>query len=110
MYSQPRFIDLVLAGEVVDPETAIEGWIQRWHESDSDGTLHDWLGMTWDEYALFVEKPEFLRAIFAARQHGVSLMSTVELASDAQAKLAARGVPSEDVPKLRTWLEETGRL
>lgn len=105
-----KFTDLVLAGEIVDPEAEITDWIDRWHRSDSSEALHDWLGLSWDEYALFVERPQFLRAIFAARQYGVSLTETLALADDSGARLAARGVPAEDVPKLRAWLERTGRL
>jgi hypothetical protein len=110
MSNQPKFVDLVLNGEIVDPEIEIDEWIQRWHASDNEEPLHDWLGMTWEEYSLFVEKPQFLKAIFAARAYHLSISDAVSLENDCQGKLAARGVPADDVPILRRWLEATGRL
>jgi hypothetical protein len=104
------FVDLVLAGEVLDPEQAIEDWIERWHAAETESLVHEWLGLTREEYALYVERPQFLRAIFAARHLGIPLSKTLEVAADQAAGLAARGVPSSEVPALRKWLEQTGRL
>lgn len=30
--------------------------IQRWHRSDTDAELHQWLGLTWAQYAAWVER------------------------------------------------------
>lgn len=32
----------------------IDDAITKWHESDTDEPLHVYLGLTWQEYALFV--------------------------------------------------------
>lgn len=31
----------------------VDDWIGRWHESGSGTALHDYLGMTWEEYSNF---------------------------------------------------------
>jgi hypothetical protein len=110
MSETKRFVDLALAGEILDPDVEIDDAIAAWHESDAKVDLSEWLGFTDDEYALFVEKPGFLRAILMSRRSGVSLRDAVEIANDGAVKLAARGVPPEDIPKIRKWLEQTGRL
>lgn len=32
--------------------------VERWHRSDSDAELHAWLGLTWEQYAAWVERDE----------------------------------------------------
>jgi len=31
----------------------VDDWIDRWHDGDSKVELHEYLGMTWEEYANF---------------------------------------------------------
>ncbi len=72
--SESTFIERTLAGEILEPEKEIESFVAKWHQAEADlPPLHEWLGMTWEEYSLWVEKPVFLRAILMARQHGVDL-------------------------------------
>jgi len=109
MSDRRTFVDLALAGEIVDPDEEVDAFIEGWHRSDSELDLAQWLGFTDAEYALFVEKPAFLRAILMARRSHISLAEAVTVASRTTA-LAARGVDPDDIPKIRTWLEQTGRL
>lgn len=37
---------------------AIHDYIDKWHESDSDVELHEFLGLTFDEYAVWVKKED----------------------------------------------------
>jgi hypothetical protein len=60
------FVDLALAGLIADPEEALDDYIAEWHESDTRLPLHEWLGLTQEQYALFVEKPECLRTLLAS--------------------------------------------
>jgi hypothetical protein len=62
------FIERVLAGEIADLD-AIDDDIAAWHDSATVLPLHEWLGMTDDEYTLFVERRDALRVIVAAREH-----------------------------------------
>lgn len=44
--------------ETEEREKYIEGNISEWHALPGDPPeLHEWLGMTWEEYSLFVERP-----------------------------------------------------
>jgi hypothetical protein len=37
---------------------AIEDEVGAWHDSTGDiGGLHEWLGLTWEEYAMFAVQP-----------------------------------------------------
>ncbi|HVY30952.1 MAG TPA: hypothetical protein VHB79_30540 [Polyangiaceae bacterium] len=105
-----RFVDLAVGGFLPDPSRAFDDFVARWHESGSDEEIHEWLGLTAEEYALIVEKPAWIRAVLMARVSGIPLRQAVLMASDAASSLAARGIPQSEIPKIREWLRETGRL
>ena len=60
------FVNLFLSGEVFAHE--IDDFVDAWHDGNDPQTLSDFLGMTDDEYAIWVERPEVLREILKARQ------------------------------------------
>src|SRR6185369_955405 len=98
------FVELVLSGQLVDPECEIGHFIARWHKAGEElPALHEWIRMTWDEYALFVEQPTLLRAILMARKFGIDV-NTIVNAEDPVASIAARGISHQDILALRTWL------
>lgn len=110
MSERCTFVDLALSGEILDPDAEADDFVEKWHASSTTLSLAEWLGFRDEEYALFVEKPQFLRAILMARRNDISLREAVAVARDGAVRLAARGVPPEDIPKIRAWLEQTGRL
>jgi len=65
------FIEKVLAGKAT--AESIDNFIDQWHEGNGSETLPDYLGMTEDEYALWVETPEALDLIIQARTAGMRL-------------------------------------
>ncbi len=70
MSSHPSFIERAVSGEVPPNglEQGVEAEVQRWHESPENGIpLHEFLGMTWEEYARFAESPDALPDIVNAR-------------------------------------------
>lgn len=71
--NRPRraFIDAVLAGEAAWYD--IDEWVECWHTTDTDVPLHEWLGLTFDEYALLGGGDRHLAAILYARRHGLTL-------------------------------------
>lgn len=101
-----RFVDDVLAGSAL--WTDIDDYVAEWHEGGSDEPLHEFLGLTKDEYALWVEKPEALRLILAAREYKEPLNELLVEADEFA--LAARGLSQGDVRTVRSWLQRTGRL
>lgn len=61
------FIDLCLTGKA--QATEIDDYVDRWHHAkDADMELHEYLGMTWDEYSLWATKPSVLPDILSARK------------------------------------------
>jgi hypothetical protein len=60
------FVEEYLSGRV--GIGAIDDFVDEWHESSGGVELHDHLGLTWDEYRAWVERPESLPSILARRQ------------------------------------------
>lgn len=104
------FIDQVLAGNV-DIED-VDNFIDEWHHSDSAASLHDYLGMTWDEYSGFVERPKALPFILRARRFGGSwkrhMMDSLADDSEEPILMAARGNARANREKLLEWLRKRG--
>lgn len=56
------FVELYLKGTVTDED--INDYIHKWHLGDDISLeLHEYLGMTWDEYAQWVQNPYNLKEI-----------------------------------------------
>ena len=108
MSRKRSIVDRMLSGEACDL-TRIDDEIDAWHEADTRAPLHEWLGLTPDEYQLYVEKPASIRIILAARRHNRSLKELLA-AKDSTSLITALGASPAEVTELRTWLEETGRL
>ena len=105
--SNQNYIERVLAGYVLDPEEELDDAIDEWHDAKPEVPLFEFLGMTRDEYKLFVEKPEALEFILMARRHGKPVLDVVEAGS---AALAARGMSPEHATEVLSWLKKTGNL
>lgn len=101
------YLDKVLVGAAL--WTEIDDYVSEWHHGESDAELHDYLGLTWDEYSLWAEQPRALRLIIAARHRDRPVLDFVAKVDDYA--LAARGGLTEDEARtVREWLEQTGRL
>ena len=60
------FIDKCIAGSASPSE--IDDYVDVWHESDSGLELHEFLGMTLEEYYDWMLNPARLRAIISAHK------------------------------------------
>lgn len=67
------FIDKCLSGNALIDE--IEDYVDAWHDGKEGQRqeLHEYLGMTWDEYSVWGTKPSVLPYIIASRKNGTSL-------------------------------------
>ena len=108
MSRERSIVERLLSGEECDL-TRIDDEIDAWHEADTASSLHEWLGLTSDEYQLYVEKPAAIRIILAARHHNRSLKELFA-AKDATSLTSAHGASAAEVTELRKWLKATGRL
>lgn len=109
--STPTFIDLVLAGRA--KHTEIEDFIESWHDLPEDSPaasleVYEYLGMTWDEYRLWVERPESLRFTIAARKMKQPVSAVLRQTKIAGA--AARSTERVEAAKVLQWLIDRGRI
>lgn len=51
------FMEKVRAGFISDPLYAVDILIEMWHGESISKELHEYLGMTWEEYQEFVQTP-----------------------------------------------------
>lgn len=88
----------------------IDDYIDAWHEGKAgiDQELHEFLGMTGEEYALWVERPEVLPFIVIAHRSGKSVQDVVLEAE--QQPMAARAASTSEARQLHDWLVATHRL
>jgi putative heme iron utilization protein len=54
------FMQKLFDGEVQMLE--IDNYIEQWHNSNSEKSLHEFLGMSWEEYSLFIKDPKFFES------------------------------------------------
>lgn len=109
--SPGNFMDRVLAGRAYARD--IEDYVEYWHEAPEDSVaakqeLHEFLGLTWDEYKLWVEKPESLRFSIAAHRANQPVNEVIR--QTALAGAAARSTEHTEAAKVLQWLIERGRI
>ena len=105
--SRRTFIDLCLAGNVLLEE--MDDFVDQWHEAPEGRELHDYLGMTKEEYSLWLRVPDALPYIIKARHEGKPLTGTVVHAYQ-EMRLAARANNQSKIARLQKWLEAKGDL
>lgn len=88
----------------------IDDYVDAWHEGKAgqDEALHEFLGMSEEEYALWVERPEVLPFIVIARRSGQTVQEII-LEAEHQ-PMAARAANAAEARQLHDWLLATHRL
>jgi hypothetical protein len=74
MSDQTTFLDLCVRGKAGPDE--IDDFIDRWHEAPEGRELHEYLGMTEEEYGNWLRQPDALANIIKARQGTTPLAKT----------------------------------
>ncbi len=116
MSEHTSFIERALGGHIVDVEEEIDDAIGEWHargghdDTGASVPLHGWLGMTREEYQLFLEQPRTLSAILHVRAYGGNLGDVVNAHDEREVRMAARGASDQDVATVMTWLRATHRI
>ena len=64
-----KFVDLCLRGDV--SADRIDDFVDLWHDGDSEVPLAEFLGLSDEEYALWVERPKSLSTILSTRKAGL---------------------------------------
>jgi hypothetical protein len=107
MSSQRAFIELCLEGKVVSDD--IDGFVDRWHETPAGRELHDYLGMTPEEYSLWVRVPDALTYIIKAR-HEKKLLADAIVEGCQDLRPSARSDDRFKFARLQKWLKEKGEV
>ena len=97
---------MVFAGDATEAD--LDDFIDRWHESEDGRPIHQYLGFTRDEYALWVEQPEALKFILFSKKFGADTQETLNW-NEAHL-VAARSNSQNDAKLLTRWLKKTGRI
>jgi hypothetical protein len=71
---QQRFLDLYLEGQASADD--INDSIDAWHAGSGKESIHDFLGMTEEEYARWLRNPDQLPQIARARKEAQPLLKT----------------------------------
>jgi len=102
------FIERCISGDAFLDE--IDDYVDIWHDDSTseDVELHEYLGMTWQEYSLWVTNPNILGSIVDARRKGQSLENAP--VQEIQALLAARASSKEEAQRVMNWLQRIGKL
>ncbi len=102
--SNNSFIDLCLEGEALPEE--IDDFVDQWHESDSNEPIFMYLGMTQQEYRLWVHDPDILPFVITARVQGRSIDDVVSNLHELP--MAARADSPAKAEILMKWLKQAG--
>jgi hypothetical protein len=100
------FIEKCINGDASLDE--IDDYIDAWHDSDSDLELHEYLGMTWEEYSAWAVKPKLLAWIINARRKGIELNEKNSML--ASQSLAARSNNQKESLEAIKWLKDIGKI
>jgi hypothetical protein len=95
------FVDRCLAGEALLDE--IDDYVDIWHSSDAAIPLHEFLGLSWDEYSAWVGNPRVLPFIISSKRSGRPFSS---VAREESLAMAARAENAEQARKLIQWLQD----
>jgi hypothetical protein len=104
---QNTFLNRYLNGEMLADD--IDDFIGYWHNNQGNLPLHEFLGMTEEEYSLWVGDPDVLPHIARARRAGMPLAKILSTALE-EMPIAARSADRKKIEYLKRWLAHKGKL
>jgi hypothetical protein len=100
-----NFIDDCIHGRALVDD--VDDYVDRWHETESDAPLHDYLGMSESEYSLWVAEASALPFIVVAHQQHRDVKDVLN--EFQSTRLAARSDGrSDNAAELIKWLKKQG--
>ena len=99
-----NFVTNCLSGEALLDD--IDDYVDAWHETKGDVPLHQFLGMSKTEYALWVADPDVLPFVVCARKENRNVGELLE--EFTALPLAARADGPERAKQLMLWLKKEG--
>lgn len=101
------FLDRYLNGEVLAED--IDYFVDIWHKKPANKEIYQFLGMSKEEYSLWLRDPDTLPVIARARRAGLPLESVLRATLE-ELPVVARSANAVKVKRLMCWLEESGRI
>ena len=101
-----NFINDVINADAILDE--IDDYIEKWHDSDENRSVYEYLGMTEEEYLLWVENDFYLKYIVSAHEKNVNINEYLKEAYTSN--LVARSSSPEEAKKIYDWLKEKGMI
>jgi hypothetical protein len=98
---------LLLEGDALLDE--IDDFVDLWHDGNQQVSLNEFLGMSVQEYSLWLQEPDMLAHIVRARRYDLPLP---EIINDnySELRLAARATDTSKARRLGRWLQQQGFL
>ena len=84
--------------------TEIDDYIDQWHGGDTTIPLHTFLGMTQNEYELFVTDQAYLGIIVKAHKEN----KNISIIMREQISMAARSDDQSKLERIKRWLIKEG--
>ncbi|HEX9466031.1 MAG TPA: hypothetical protein VGB82_25810 [Alphaproteobacteria bacterium] len=106
MSKNESFVDLCAKGHALLED--IDAFVSDWHDHPHDMPLHEFLGMTWPEYSLWISEPDILAHIVTAHRDKRPFTAVIEDIKNLP--MAARSPNPIQASKLTKWLEQQGKL
>jgi hypothetical protein len=106
-HHSPTFLDQYVNGELLAED--IDDFIDTWHENPGMEELYEFLGMTAEEYSLWLRDPDTLPHIARARRVKVPLRIIIQTTVE-EMPIAARSADTTKVERLRRWLLLLGKI
>jgi hypothetical protein len=100
------FIDLCLDGRAVLEQ--VDDFVDQWHLGHDDVTLHDFLGLSQDEYSLWINDPDVLPYVIYSRKQHKPFVQVVNDDYYDNGRLAARPDQGQKIRVLQEWLQRQG--
>ena len=103
-----NFINDVINADAILDE--IDDYIEKWHDSDTDCSVFEYLGMTEEEYFLWIEDNSNLKYIVRLADLCYLAGENELLKEEYTSKLVARSSSPEEAKKIYNWLKEKGMI
>ncbi len=101
------FLEKYLNGELLAED--IDDFIDVWHNNPGTKEIYEFLGMTAEEYSLWLRDHDTLPHIARARRAHLPLKSIINITVK-EMLIAARSADTMKVKRLKSWLLQQGKI
>jgi DNA-directed RNA polymerase specialized sigma subunit len=104
---QQTFMEQYINGEVLAED--IDDFIDAWHRNPENKEIFEYLGMTMEEYSIWLRDPDVLPHVARARRANLDVVTVLRQSVD-ELPIAARSSDKLKVKRLLQWLEQRGKI